>query len=223
MYSLKENAAAALKLSVLHWSVQCYIFVVLKNKTHQQINRLIVSWFSQGIFRIFLLIYSNSPCTETRSIPAYVSCKVSWKHFYLFVGFALNSSEPNTDNQIMFCLLVWLVWRHKLCRCHLWSETLIMASCKFRLETVRNSWFSVEVILSFQPFFTALCEVTYSSPFAIVIQENTTFAGGRFLNYWLSWLLHGSTSKALPFLRALGSICMQKALAHPSSLHCWHA
>lgn len=43
MYSLKENAAAALKLSLLYWSVQCYIFVVLKNKTHQQINRLIVS------------------------------------------------------------------------------------------------------------------------------------------------------------------------------------
>lgn len=43
MYSLKENAGAALKLSMLYWSVQCYIFVILKNKTHQQINRLIVS------------------------------------------------------------------------------------------------------------------------------------------------------------------------------------
>lgn len=41
MYSLKENAAAALKLSMFYWRVQCYIFV--KNKTHQQINRLIVS------------------------------------------------------------------------------------------------------------------------------------------------------------------------------------
>lgn len=96
MYSLKENAAAALKLSLLYWSVQCYIFVILENKTHQQINRLIVTWFSQVIFRIFLLILSNSPCTETRSIPAYVSQKVSWKHSYLLVGFALNSLEPNT-------------------------------------------------------------------------------------------------------------------------------
>lgn len=32
IYSLKENAASALKLPMLYWSVQCYIVVILKNK-----------------------------------------------------------------------------------------------------------------------------------------------------------------------------------------------
>lgn len=134
MHRLKENAAAALKLSILYWSVQYYIFIIVNNKTHQQINRLIVSWFSQVIFRLFLLILSNSPCTETRSIPAYVSQKVSWK--LLFIGGFCFKFFRIKHNEIMFCLLVWLFWRHKLCRCHLWSETLIMTSCKFKLETV---------------------------------------------------------------------------------------
>lgn len=86
-----------------------------------------------------------------------------------------------------------------------------MASYKFKFETAsERAGFQWKLFQTSDHFSQLYHEINIlGSPFAIVLQENTAFAGGGFLNYQLFYLLHGNASEALLFLRAQGSICMQ--------------